>query len=58
MILREKREIQGQSPFFLENIKFWKSLPQAPNFKWLLCHAMGLECTKTNDHKINIVSKP
>ena len=34
MILREKREVRDQSPFFFENIKFWKSLPRAPNFKY------------------------
>ena len=34
MMLGEKRELRDQSFFFIENIKFWKSLPWAPNFEY------------------------
>ena len=34
MILGKIREIRDQSPLFLENTNFWKSLPRVPNFEY------------------------
>ena len=31
---RKKGNTRSESYFFLENIKFWKFLPQAPNFEY------------------------